>query len=236
MHVLKRIKTAEIVFGVVIVLMAILVSSSQQAPRAADRPGTIQSFFGSIVGEWIGTVRESTNGQYSDLKYFHATIKQITPDTYESTFHYYRIDDKTHAPLDIGASTMSTKLTSLTAATNTVSGKGEIRITLDNLKSETHQLTELLRIDSSGTLSGTGSGIIHVGGMPFGLGSNGVWNNDVSAWSVNDGVLKIGQKFKVEFRVFFIKRSFSITTYYTAKRGDDVFALMKNPGTDPTKR
>jgi len=41
-------------------------------------------------------------------KYFHAIVKQLSPDRYETVFEYYRLDPQTGAPIQVGATTMST--------------------------------------------------------------------------------------------------------------------------------
>ena len=46
-----------------------------------------------LIGDWIGTYEQLTDGKKADTKYFHAVIKQSSPDTYQTVFEYYRLDN-----------------------------------------------------------------------------------------------------------------------------------------------
>ena len=213
--------------SVLMILPAVaLITSTAGYCQTATQP-SIESFYESLSGDWVGTVSESTDGKFSDTKYFHAAIKQLSLDTYQTVFTYYRLDANSGAPVLVGVSGMSTKIGTDGAATNSVTGKGDILVDVDSWKPETHELTEILRTSPMGGLQGTGSGSIRVTGMPLGLGKNGKVQSYSSTWSVDNDVLRIGQRFKVRFRILLFQKSYTITADSTANRGSDILGLMK---------
>jgi len=91
--------------ALILTLMASAVGCAQPAAppsgvaQPSAPPASVGSFLDSLVGEWIGTCVQSTDGKAAGNKYFHAVIKQPGPDTYETVFEYYRLDEQTGAPL-----------------------------------------------------------------------------------------------------------------------------------------
>lgn len=210
-----------------IAMIAVLIGSTAGYSQSASQSSGIESFFESLPGDWVGCVAESTDEKLAGTKYFHAVTRQLSADIYESVFTYYRLDDKTGAPVLAGASGMATKIDAAGTATNTLTGKGDIMVDVNSWKPETHELTEILRTSPTGGVQGTGSGSISVTGMPLGLGRKGKVRGYSSTWSVSNGVLKISQQFDVTFRVLLFRKSFTVTVDYTATRGSDILGLMK---------
>jgi hypothetical protein len=223
----ERISVVRMVSRSVIVLAAVLIASTVGCCQPASQPSGIESWFESLPGDWVGTVSQSTDGKYGDTKYCHAATKQISPDIYETVFTYYRLDAKTGAPVLSGVSGMATKIDTAGTATNSVTGKGDILVDVNNWKPETHEVTEFLRTSPTGGLQGTGGGSISVSGMLLGLGKNGQVRGYSSTWSVSNGILTISQRFTVRFKAFLFSKSFTITADFTAKRGTDLVGLMK---------
>ncbi len=184
-------------------------------------------FIRGLVGEWVGTCVQTTDGKPVDDKYFHAVIKQAGETSFETAFEYYRLDPETGAPTKAGAATMVTSIGADGAATNRITGSGQVMIDPKTSKPERHDVSEVLRLAGSGDLAGTGGGSIHVSGLPFGAGKNGKVRDYRSTWSVRDGVLKIAQQLRAKFSVLVFSKSFDIAATYTARRGSDVMDLMK---------
>lgn len=217
-----------------IVLTFVLITSTLGFSQPASQSREIEGFFESLIGDWVGTLSQSTDGKPADTKYFHAATKQLSLDTYETVFTYYRLDKKSGAPVLAGVSGMATKIDSAGTATNSVTGKGDILIDVNTLKPEMHELTEVLSASPTGGLQGTGSGSISVSGMPLGLGKNGKVLGYSSTWSVSSGVLRISQRLKVRFSAFLFSKSFTVAADYTATRGTDILGLIKGvPGQGP---
>lgn len=210
-----------------IALIVLVITSATGNAQPVTESSGIEGFFAKLPGDWVGSVAESTDGKAGSAKFFHSVTKKLSADIYETVFTYYRLDEKTGAPVLVGVSGMATKIDTAGTATNTVTGKGDILVDVNTWKPETHDLTELLRTSPTGGLVGTGGGNISVTGMPLGLGKNGKVQGYTSTWSLNNDVLKISQKFNVGFRVFLFRKSYAVTIDYTAKRGTDIIGLMK---------
>jgi hypothetical protein len=197
----------------------------------------VKGFFSNIVGEWIGTCQQSTDGKQADNKYFHMTKKQVDGSTFAGQLEYYRVDRKTGTPLHIGDSTVTTTVDGNGLAHSKILGKGTVLINETESKNEQHDFQEVVSAIGGYSLQGQGSGKISVAGMPLGVGKNGKVKDSKSAWSLSNGILSIRQTLNVGFKAFFVSKSFSIAANYTAKRGSDVFGLMgKGPITArPTK-
>jgi hypothetical protein len=210
-----------------IALIVLMITSAVGHSQPVTESSGIESFFRRLPGDWVGTVSQSTDGKAGSPKYFHSVTKQLSPDIYESVFTYYRLDDKTGDPVLVGVSGMATKIDTAGTATNRVTGKGDILVDVNTWKPETHDLTELLRTSPTGGLVGTGGGSISVTGMPLGLGKNGKVQGYTSTWSLSNDVLSISQRFKVGFRVFLFRKSYTVMVDYTANRGSDIIGLMK---------
>jgi hypothetical protein len=199
--------------------------SDAAEPKAA--PDNVATFLHSLVGEWIGTCVQSTDAKAAEDKYFHAIVKQLSPDSYETVFEYYRLDPQTGAPIQVGATTMSTTVARDGTATNRIIGKADVLIDPATRKPEQHDLSEVLRVSPRGGLEGTGSGTIKVSGMPLGAGKSGQVREYRSTWSQRDGVLSMSQHLNVKFKVLFFSRRFAMVADYTARRGSDIAGLMK---------
>jgi hypothetical protein len=202
------------------------------AAQPSAPPASVASFLHSLVGEWVGTCVQSTDGKAAENKYFHAVIKQPGPDTYETVFEYYRLDPQTGAPLTVGAAIMTTKVAPDGTATNTITGSGQVLLDPKTSKPEQHDLSEVLRVSPSGGLEGTGSGTIKVSGMPLGAGKHGKVRDYHSTWSQSNGVLSLSQRLNVKFKVLFFSKSFAIIADYTARPGSDIVGLMKSAAAD----
>jgi hypothetical protein len=193
-------------------------------------PKDIAGFFFGLVGEWIGTVEQYTGGVKATTKYFHAVIKQTSPDTYAATFEYYRLDKTTHAPVQVGVTIMTNKITPEGTVTNTITGKGDIFINPTTEKPEEHQLSEVLRMSPSGSLEGNGSGKISISGLALGAGKNGKVSNYTSSWVLDTESLKITERLRVAFHVLFFAQHYDVIDDFEAKRGSDIVGLMKRAG------
>lgn len=218
----QRIQTlgrvAVVTLGVIATISA--VSNAQAASTSPTR-----GFFQDIVGEWIGTCEQSTDGQQAENKYFHAVVKPSGPNAFECKFDYYRVDPHTGAPLPIGVSSAAITIAADGSAKNTITGKGTMMVN-KKPKSQSHELYETIAAASNGGLAGKGTGAIHVNGMPLGLGKNGKVRTSKSNWSMHNGVLDIQQDFDVAFRALFITKSFKVAAHYSARRGTDIASLM----------
>lgn len=212
--------------SVLIVTVALAGFSIAQAAPAATNDA--RSFFSSIVGEWIGTCQQSTNGKQADDKYFHAVVKQVDANTFSSNFDYYRLDKNTGKPISIGTSSVSTTIGPNGVAQNRIQGKGTMMVD-SKPKQQQHDFKEVLSAAPDG-LHGQGSGTLSVFGMPLGLGKNGKISKAASAWSLQDGVLTINQNLQAGFRAFVFSKSFSFVACYTARRGADVASVITRPG------
>ena len=191
----------------------------------AQSPSSPADFFKSIVGDWIGTCEQSTNGEKAENKYFHVTIKQVNPSTFDSKFEYYRLDTKTNKPLIIGTSAVTTTVAADGTVKNKITGKGTILVE-NKPKNQQHELIEVLTSAAGSGIKGAGTGKISVSGLPFGVGKNGKVQNGTSTWTLNNGVLSINQNIKATFRALFVNKSFNVAARYTAYRGTDVAGLM----------
>lgn len=206
----------------IVPILAIVTSVAGYSQPPAP-PRDIAGFFHEIVGEWIGTVEQYTDGIKADTKYFHGVVTQISPDTYETLFEYYRLDKKTHAPVQVGVTSMTTRIAPQGTATNTITGKGDVFISPKASKPEEHQLSEVLYMSPSGRLEGKGSGKISVGGK------NGKVSDYTSTWALNNGVLSMTEQLRVAFRaLFFFTRHYDIVFDFKAKRGSDITGLINS--------
>lgn len=205
--------------------MAIFMPVAAYAQDAPAAQGGTAEFFQKIAGEWIGTCEQSTDGERADNKYFRATVKQLSANTFESRFEYFRVDSKTGEPLRVGESTVLTTIGSDGMAQSSISGKGTVLVN-NSPKPQQHKLSETVRSVGSCSLEGDGKGTISVGGMPLGLGKNGKVLNAKSSWLLNNGALTVHQTLKVGFRALVFNKKFSVVAHYTAKRGTDIAGLM----------
>jgi hypothetical protein len=215
------------------VLIFAAAASVDGYSQTSALPMYIEAFFHEIVGDWIGTVEQYTDGIKADTKYFHGVVKQTSPETFETLFEYYRIDKGTHAPVQVGVTSMTTKITPEHTAINIITGKGDVFISSKSSEPEEHQLSEILRMCPSGRLKGKGSGKISVGGMAPGKGRNGEISDYTMTWSLNNGILNITEQLKVTFRILFLAKHYDIVDDFKAKRGSDVMGLMESSLNEP---
>jgi hypothetical protein len=209
------------------VALTLVVISTIGHAQPVAQSGDVRGFIHNLVGEWIGNYDQFTGGKKADTKYFHAIIKQSGPDTYQTDFEYYRLEEHTGKPIKVGESIMTTTLASDGTATNNIVGKGDVRIDPKTSKPEQHDLSEVLRVSPTGGLQGSGSGRISVSGMTLGMGKNGKVTDYRSAWTMKNGALEISQELKVKFKVLLFSKSFVITAQFTGNRGSDITGLMK---------
>jgi len=220
---------------------ALVIGAAAYAQPSSSPPGNPGDFFRGIVGEWIGTCEQSTDGEQAENKYFHAVVTQVDANTFESRFKYYRWDKETGSPLHVGDATIVTTVEPDGSATNRISGRGTILVH-DKPQTQQHEMLEVVTSTSADSLQSRGSGKIQVSGMPFGLGKNGRIRDAECTWSLNNGVLTIQQTLKAEFRILFFKRVFTVRAQYTAMRGSDIVGLMteeplvaaESTGADPS--
>lgn len=227
--------------AVVALSLAVAVSAASFAQQASSK-NDARTFFRSIVGDWIGTCEQSTDGEQADNKYFQATVREVNPNSFNTRFEYYRLDKSTGKPLRIGDANVATTIGSDGVAKSKIVGSGTVLVE-EKPKPQKHELIETLSSTRPGTLTGTGTGTVSVSGMPLGLGKNGKVKGSKSVWSLNNGTLQIDQKLNIGFRAFVFNKNFTIQANYTAKRGTDIASLMnKNvrvsakPGSSTTSR
>jgi len=189
------------------------------ATQQSDQPADINRFFDGLVGEWIGTFAQANGKVQAPTKYFHAVVTVSGPASYKSVFEYYRIDEKTHKPVQAGISQMITSIDPDGTATNVIIGKGDVIIN-DEETPETHQFSETLRMTSLGVLQGLGKGSIKANGQ------NGKVSNYASTWTMHAGSFRIVQQIRVTFRVLFFSWGTNISTDFTGSRGSDIMGLI----------
>lgn len=211
--------------NILIISGVVLLSSVAGFAQAAASQDDARSFFNAIVGEWIGTCEQSTDGQKADDKYFHTLIKQQDDGTFVSKFEYYRLDVSSGKMLKIGDSTITTTIRPDGVAQNRITGKGIILVN-NKPKNQEHEFTEELTNAGGDSLNGVGAGKISVSGMPLGLGKSGKIQNETSQWNLKDGVLDIDQSIKAGFRAIIFTKTFNVTAHYSARRGTNVASII----------
>jgi len=220
-------RTFQTIYILAVLLLICLVKPGNTSVDQISTPHTVKSFIHNLIGEWVGTYEQLTNGKKASTKYFHAVFKQTAPDTFQTIFEYYRLDDQTGAPIKVGESVMTTRETSDGTATNDIIGKGVVLIDPTTTKPEKHDLSEVLSV-STGGLQGDGSGTISVSEMAFGMGRNGKVTDEHSDWTMQNSTLKIRQELKARFKILFFSKSFTITAEFIGNPGSDINALMRH--------
>lgn len=208
--------------------LAVLVLSAAGAQDPVQNTNDARAFFEKLIGEWIGTCEQSTDGERAENKYFHALVKQVDPNTFYSQFDYYRMDAETGKPIPTGESSITTTIDETGKVTNKITGKGIVMVEKEP-KPQEHELQEVLTPSDTGKMHGVGSGKLSVFGMPLGLGKNGKIRDAKSTWSLDNGVLTIDQTLVASFKVLLFNKKFSFDARYTATRGSDVAKLMTRP-------
>jgi hypothetical protein len=204
-------------------LVALGLLSNVQSVWAAN--GGVGEFYRSIVGDWVGTCEQSTDGVKADNKYFHAVVKQLSPSEFVTHFEYFKVDRATGRSAQIGESQVRTVISPNGAAASVITGKGTVLVN-NKPKPQEHELTETQTCTAACSLEGTGTGKVKVGNMPLGLGKNGKVRESKTAWSLTNGVLAIDQKLRVAFSALIFSKSFTLEAHYTARRGTDVASVM----------
>ena len=225
-----QLSTTTLCHTATILLILSLLPSVAAYSQPSASPSDIAGLFHEIIGEWIGTVEQDTDGIKGNTKYFHAVVKQTSPDTYEAVFEYYRLDANTHAPIEVGVTNMTNKITANGTATDIITGKGNVFINPTTSKPEEHQLTEVLHMTPSGSLEGKGSGKISISGLTLGAGKNGKVSNYTSTWVLNNGVLRISERLRITFHILFFAKHSDIVDNFEGRRGSDIMGLMKSAG------
>ena len=207
-------------------LLGLALSCPAAEPEQPDASAhTAGGFFSTIVGEWIGTCKQTTNGERADDKYFHAVIRRTEDNTFESRFEYYRLDPETGDPLNVGQTTVTTTIAQDGSARSQMTGSGNILV--DNKsRNQRHNLPETVKCAGKDCLRGTGGGTIRVSGMPLGLGKNGQIKTAQTHWLLDGPTLTIHQSLRIEFRALVFKKRFTVECNYTARPGSDLAALM----------
>ena len=210
--------------GILALVLIIPTVCHAQADRSPQE--NIRAFFRSVIGEWIGTCEQTTDGEPADNKYFHAVVKQVDDSTFESRFEYFRLDKSTGAPIRAGETLIVTTLEADGIAKSKITGRGTVLVN-NRPKDQVHELSEALICAGINGMEGQGSGTISVSGMPFGLGKNGKIEDSKSAWSLDGEIMTVHQLLKIGFRALFFTKHFRIAARYTASRGSDMVGLMK---------
>jgi len=219
-------------------LFVVLAVASCAVPAVADEPASctpppdVAQFFRAVIGEWVGVCKQSTDNEAAEEKYFRATIKEVSPGSFQAHFDYFRTDCN-GTLLQIGASEVTATLCG-NGATGRIVGNGEVTVERKVRKQE-HDITETMVSTASGLVTAKGSGSLKVAGMPLGLGKLGKVKDDQSTWSLSNGTLTVHQSMNVVFRALFVSKSFKVDASYTAVRGSDVSTLLskKIPATAP---
>jgi len=154
---------------VIVIVLAALSSGAGHAQQTES--ADIDNFFHALVGEWIGTLEQSTDQVKASTKYFHVLATQTSPNSYETVFEYYKLDPKTREPMDAGTSRMVTRIAPDGTVTNAITGDGDVLIDAKTLRPAQHQLSEIAQMSSPNVLLGSGTGSIKVGSAQSGSGS-----------------------------------------------------------------
>jgi len=180
-----------------IVLALAIASTTAGAQSNQPTSGGMAEFFRGIVGEWVGVCKQSTDGQPTDDKYFHAVISESEPSTFTARFDYYGVDAGGVVSRIGGSSVTTTIAASGLSATGKIIGDGVV--SLDRkLRKQEHNITESLTLTSAGAIEARGTGAFRVFGMPLGLGKLGKVRDDQSVWSFSTGTLSIRQSSDTE--------------------------------------
>lgn len=213
------------------------ISTGKNSPITADktaRTKDIESFLHELVGEWIGTAERSTNGKQAATTYFHGVAAQINPGIYQFTIKHFKLDKKTHALVRMGEMVMTFAINPDGTAKNSISDTSEVFLNQGTSKPEKTLLSEILRITSSGSLEGNGSGKISVQGTAFNAGKNGKVSEYTSEWKFDNGALSITVQLKATFHVLSFSKHYQIVNYYKANRGNNIMSLTKKSGNSST--
>lgn len=223
----RLLQRYSIILRVAVGMLALALAIPAVAYAQTDASqGDVRTFLRSLVGEWIGTCEQTTDGDAADNKYFHAVVKQIDANTFESRFSYYRLDKITGKPICSGDSTTVSTIGEDGIARSKVAGTGTVLVN-NQPKNQEHEFSEVLTCTGLGSMESEGSGTIAVSDMPFNLGKNGKIVNARSAWALNDGVMTVQQSLDAKFRALIFTKTFRIEASYTATRGSDLASLMK---------
>ena len=207
--------------------LTIFFSAACQAQSSDSTKNGTKLFFQKLVGEWIGTCEQNTDGQKAEDKYFHMLIEQVDENNFSGYLEYFRCDPKNGSPIPMGKSTIAVAIGSDGNATSSITGKGIVMVD-KKPKNQEHKLSDVLTCMDSGCLKGKGGGTISVDGMPFGVGKNGKIKNAESTWSIENGTFTMNQAITVGFKVLIFKKNVKFDARYTATHGTDVASLMQN--------
>jgi hypothetical protein len=209
----------------------ILISSCPGAKAGPAFPQRVEveNFFNSLVGDWVGTYEEVTNGEKAETRYFRAVIKQPNPASCETVFEYYRFDRTSNSPVKVGASSIITCILPDGTGQSTTVGDGQVKVDDHTLQPEKHRITEVLRWSpGGGGLEGRGQGSINVSGVAMNLGKNGKILDYRSTCSQSDGILKMSRQFRIKFKVLCFSKSYNVKTDFVARPGRDLAGLTKS--------
>ena len=208
------------------ITLALTIISAAAYSQPSPSQGDARAFFHSLAGEWVGTCEQTTDGESPDNKYFHAVVKQLDNNIFESRFEYYRFDPKSKTAVRAGEAVITTTVGPDGIARSKATGQGTVLVNKQP-KSQKHEVNEVLGFAGNNSMQGQGSGTIKISGMPLGLGKNGKIDNATTIWTLSNEVMTVHQTLKAGFRALFFKKHFSIVAHYSARRGSDVVSLMK---------
>jgi len=227
------LRTLLIVVALAIVSATAGAQSNQPATGGMEAQ-PLAEFFRSIVGEWVGVCKQSTDGQPTDDKYFHAVISETEPGSFNARFDYYGVDAGGALAKVGGSSVTATIDASGLSATGKIIGDGVV--SLDRkLRKQEHNITESLASTSAGAIEARGAGTFKVLGMPLGLGKLGKVRDDQSVWSLANGTLSIRQSLSIVFRALCFSKVFKVDASYSAVRGSDVSSQMPKQASAASK-
>ena len=218
-----RYRPTTAVIAVTLALISVLPAYAGAEQTARQKTAALIK---TLTGEWIGTCQQSTDGEDAENKYFQAKFEQTGENTFTGKFTYYRLDQKTNEPLNIGETALTATIQEDGTIRNEIVGKGSVIVNKDP-KNQEHKVTEILTPTDDKTLSGKIDGKISVSGLPFGIGKNGQIRNATSTWKLENGVMTIDQTLKAGFKVLMVSKSFTVKACSVARRGTDVVSLMK---------
>lgn len=205
------------------IIVLVIISASACWAQANQQDSTIRSFLDELVGEWVGTCEQQMEDEKPDKQYFHVTLKRLEDGSFEGKFKFFRQEKDGLIPS--GETSVITNLDNSGSAISKITGSGKVMLS-DKLTDQRHELTETLHYSKDSGLQSQGTGKISVSGTLLGIGKNGQVKESKSVWSVKDGVLNIDQQMKVSFKALFVTKNYGVQTHYTARRGNDVSALL----------
>ncbi|MHB0999947.1 MAG: hypothetical protein ACYC27_11940 [Armatimonadota bacterium] len=192
----------------------------------ASDEADIRIFFQTLTGDWVGWCDSNTDGGKPDRQYFHAVVKKVSDDSYQSKFSFYVRDAKTCKPVVVGSMVIATSIGADGVAVNKVSGNGRVMFN-DKPKKQKFDFAESISQVADEHIKGAGSGKISVDNIPLGLGKHGKLLDTKSVWRFKNGQFVIDQEIKSKFKALCFSKCYNFNAKYTARRGSDLAELMQ---------